>query len=609
MIKCSVAIGKVKFPGEANIACAVRRVMPLLARRCVSHAIGAATLAEPPSGDGRRSPISSGVGASERIRERAVRLNRLLRTASLAALVFGAQRVCAETLPMTIGADRSGARIDRDIFGQFAEHLGEGIYGGVWVGKDSTIANVRGIRSDVVAALRAIKVPVVRWPGGCFADEYQWRNGIGSADRRVATVNGNWGNVVEPNSFGTDEFMDFVDQVGSEAYVNVNLATGSPREAAEWLEYMTTDQPSALGRERAANGHAKPYRVKYLGIGNESWGCGGNMSAENYVERLKLYTTFVHNLNPAQAGPNRYVRGANEMRRIAVGPEDEKPEYTEAVMKAWQTSRPWRWGFEGLSLHHYTMGATPMSSPATGFAEKDYALFVQQTLGMDALIAQHSAIMDKYDPAKKVALVVDEWGTWLGPLAGTNPRFLKQQNSLRDAILASLNLNIFARHADRVRMANIAQMVNVLQAMILTDGPKMLLTPTYHIFKMYVPFQDATLIPVELDAGSYSVGTIKIPRVDAVAARATDGQVWIALTNIDPNRPIEIAVALQGIVATGVTGEVLTADRIDAVNGFDKPTAVVPRPVRFGAGGGKLMFRLPPKSITVVRVEQAKPAK
>lgn len=531
----------------------------------------------------------------------------VVRTAIALALAAGATLASAEPPAPTnavLHADQAGPVINRDIFGQFAEHLGQGVYGGVWVGKDSPIPNLRGIRSDVVAALRAIKVPVVRWPGGCFADEYHWRHGIGPASQRISTVNANWGNVLEPNSFGTHEFMDFVEQIGSEAYINVNLATGTPREAVEWLEYMTTDQPSTLGRERITNGRKAPYRIKYLGIGNESWGCGGNMTADEYVQKLRLFSTVTHNMNPDQAPPNRFVRSANQMQRIAVGPEDDKVEYTEAVMKAWQATRPWRWGFEGLSLHHYTMGATPMSSPATGFSDADYALFVQQTRGMETLISQHSAIMDKYDPEKRVALVVDEWGAWLAPLPGTNPRFLKQQNSLRDAVLASLNLNIFARRADRVRMANIAQMVNVLQAMILTDKDRMVLTPTYHIFSMYVPFQDAALVPLTLaGGGEYRAGSVSVPRVDGLAARAKDGSLWVALTNVDPGQSAEVRLNAKDLHISRAVGQVLTAGRIDAINSFDQPDAVSPKPFMAQAQGDMLPLRLAPKSVTVVRLE------
>ena len=533
-----------------------------------------------------------------------LRLTILLPAAALSLLSPQMSRAGDATSEMTISLDQPGPVISRDIFGQFAEHLGEGIYGGVWVGRSSKIPNVRGIRSDVVTALRALKVPNVRWPGGCFADEYDWRSGIGPERARKSTVNGNWGNVVEPNTFGTHEFMDFVDQIGSEAYVNVNLGTGSPREVAEWLEYMTTPLPSTLGRERVANGRKEPFKIKFLGIGNESWGCGGNMSADAYVERLKLYSTFVRNLNPAQGRANRYVPGPNETIRVAVGPEDEKTEYTEAVMKEWKaSSRPWRWGFEALSLHHYTMGRTPMSSPATGFSERDYAEFVKQTLEMGPLIERHSTVMDKYDPQKKVALAVDEWGVWLAPLPNTNPRFLKQQNSLRDAILGALNLNIFVRHADRVRMANVAQMVNVLQSMILTDGNRMVLTPTYHLFRMYVPFQDARSLPVTIKTGTYRNGAVETPQIDAIAARAPDGTVWLALTNIDPNTSTEVAVSTGEQRWSGAVGEVLTAENVAAVNDFSDPTHVAPKTYSVRFEGGAVRLPLAAKSVTVVRLQ------
>ena len=513
-------------------------------------------------------------------------------------------QMSAAAVSLTIHADRAGPVISRDIFGQFAEQLGNGIYEGVWVGKDSKIPNVRGIRSDVVQALKALKVPNVRWPGGCFADKYHWRDGIGPADRRPATYNINWGSTLEPNAFGTHEYMDFVEQIGSEAYITVNVGSGTVQEAADWLEYMTTDQPTTLGKERVANGRRPPFRVKYLGIGNESWGCGGAMTPEAYVDRMKIYSMYVRNLDPAQSGASRFIPGPNPMRRIAVGPADRETEYAEAVMKAWQRSSPRSWSVEGLSLHHYTSGSSgAMRDAATGFGEKEYATFVKQTYVMDELIAKHSAIMDQYDPQKKVALVVDEWGVWLQSMPGTQPLYLQQQNSLRDAILASVNLNIFARHADRVRMANIAQMVNVLQSMILTDGSKMLLTPTYHVFKMYVPFQDAKFLPIDLAVGDYKFADLTVPQVDAIAAQAKDGRVWVALTNLDPNRAADVTTGLPGSSARSAVGEVLTADRVDAVNSFDKPNAVSPRPLTSQAASGKLVLHLPPESVTVVHLE------
>lgn len=511
-------------------------------------------------------------------------------TVALLAAPIAAQAQSAP-IALTVDAGRTGPRIERDIFGQFAEHLGTGIYGGVWVGKDSPIPNVRGIRSDVVQALKAIKVPNVRWPGGCFADGYHWREGIGQ--NRPARVNASWGGVIEPNSFGTHEFFDFADQVGAEVFLSVNVGSGTAQESADWLEYLTADKPTALAQERAANGHPAPYKVKYLGLGNENWACGGGMSDDHYVEKMKQFTIFSRNLNPAQTGPNA-------MKRVAVGWDSNKDDYTEAVMKAWK-DRNWAWTIEGVSLHGYTIpNSWEKKGPSVGFGEDEYAKGLRATLAMKEWIAKQTAIMDRYDPKKEVGLYVDEWGIWADPIPGSNPAFLQQQNTIRDAVIAALNLNIFARNADRVRGTNIAQMVNVLQAMILTDGPKMVLTPTYHVYHMYVPFQGAALVPVSFDAGTYTNGDITLPRVDAIAARDTSGKLWLAMTNVDPNRPARISAAVPG--ARSAAGRVLTGDAVDAHNNFALPNRVAPRPFTGRLSGGQITFELPAKSIAVVEV-------
>jgi alpha-L-arabinofuranosidase len=520
----------------------------------------------------------------------------LLVSFSLIAVALNAPLAAAQKVDLTIDVSRVEAKIDRNIFGQFAEHLGHGVYEGIWVGPGSPVPNTRGIRNDVVAALKAIKVPNVRWPGGCFADEYHWRKGIGP--QRVETLNPNWGGVIEPNTFGTHEFMDFLDQIGAEAYLSVNVGSGTPQEAAEWLEYLTTAQPTTLAKERAANGHTLPYKIAYLGIGNESWDCGGNMTPDYYLSQLKIYSRFVRNFNPAQ-------QDKQQMLKIAVGPGGDGPrwiEWTEAVMKAWQNHQ-WSWDINGLSLHNYTVVRWPPAFASVGFGETEYSQFLKATLEMEALLGKHSAIMDRYDPQKKIALVVDEWGAWYASLAGSHPGFLVQQNSLRDAILAAINLNIFARHADRVRMANIAQMINVLQAMIMTDKEKMVLTPTYYVFKMYVPFQDSTSVPVTFNAGAYSHDNITLPRVDAIAAKDKSGKLWVEITNVDPNRALEIEVSLSGIVARSATGETLTAPKVDSVNTFETPNTVVPRPISAKVHGGKLFLKLEPKSVTVISIE------
>jgi alpha-N-arabinofuranosidase len=503
----------------------------------------------------------------------------------------------AQKVQISVDATKAGAKIDRNIFGQFAEHLGHGIYEGIWVGPDSKVPNTRGIRNDVVAALKAIKVPNVRWPGGCFADEYHWRKGIGS--QRAITLNPNWGGVIEPNTFGTHEFMDFLDQIGAEAYLSVNVGSGTPQEASEWLEYLTTAQPTTLAKERAANGHPAPYKVAFLGIGNESWDCGGNMTPDYYLSQLKIYSRFVRNFNPEQ-------QDKQQMLKIAVGPgggDSRWTEWTEAVMKAYQ-SHTWSWDMNGLSMHSYTVVKWPPSYASVGFGETEYAQILKSTLEMNDLVEKHSAIMDKYDPGKKVALVVDEWGGWYAPLPGSNPGFLAQQNSLRDAVMAALNLNIFARHADRVRMANIAQMINVLQAMVLTDKEKMVLTPTYYVYKMYVPFQDATLLPATFDAGTFTHDGITLPRIDAIAAKDKAGKLWLAITNVDPDQSAEIELTLPGVNNKSAAGETLSAPKVDSVNSFDAPNTVVPKPISAKAQDGNLTLKLEPKSVTVVAVEQ-----
>ena len=507
-----------------------------------------------------------------------------------AGVAVGQQRI-----ELAVDAAKAGARIDRNIFGQFAEHLGHGVYEGLWVGPHSGIPNTRGLRNDVVAALKAIRVPNVRWPGGCFADEYHWRKGIGA--QRPVTLNPNWGGVTEPNTFGTHEFMDFLDQIGAEAYLSVNVGSGTPQEAAEWLEYLTTSEATALAKERAANGHPAPYKIAFLGVGNESWDCGGNMTPDYYASQLKVYTRFVRNFNPAQTGDQ-------QMLKIAVGPGGDEPrfiEWTETVMKAWQ-DRKWSWDMQGLSMHNYTVVHWDKKLPSVGFGEPEYSQVLKSTLEMEDLISKYSAIMDKYDPQKKIALVVDEWGTWYAPLAGSNPGFLVQQNSLRDAMVAALNLNIFARHADRVRMANIAQMINVLQAMIMTDKEKMVLTPSYYVYKMYVPFQDATFLPVTFNAGAYTNGDITLPRLDAIAARDKSGKLWLEVTNLDPNQSVEVSVA--GITAKSASGETLTAPKVDSVNTFEASRTVTTRPFSANAQSGKLNLKLEPKSITVISLEQ-----
>ncbi|NLS25355.1 Intracellular exo-alpha-L-arabinofuranosidase 2 [Sphingomonas sp. S2M10] len=488
---------------------------------------------------------------------------------------------------VTVHGDKPGAKYDRRIFGQFAEHLGTGIYGGLWVGTDSKIPNVKGFRRDVIDALKAINVPVIRWPGGCFADEYHWREGIGPRAKRPVKVNTNWGGVTEDNAVGTNEFMDFTEVVGAEAYVSGNVGTADPSEMAEWVEYMTSPTKSTIANQRRANGRDKPWKLPMFGIGNELWGCGGDMLPEYAADVTRRYATFLK------------VPAGEKLMKIASGANSFDYNWTEVMMRKAGDK------IDGIGVHYYTVpGEWSKKGAATGFDEEGWARTLSKTLKMEELLTEHGKIMDKYDPKKRVALLVDEWGTWYDVEPGTNPGFLYQQNSLRDAMVAALNFNIFARHADRVRGANIAQMVNVLQAMLLTDGARMVKTPTYWAFDLYKDYMDGTVLPVDVTSRWYNKDQWTMRAVSASAVRGADGVVHVGLVNVDPNQPASVSVKLDGVTGTQVTGKVLTGTTMDAHNDFQAPDAI--RPAAFtGASlsGGTLTVQVPAKAIVMLDIK------
>ncbi len=506
---------------------------------------------------------------------------RILLALAAAALPALAQH--ASSASLTIHADRPGPQVNRQLFGQFAEHLGAGIYGGIWVGEDSKIPNTRGYRNDVLQALRDLKVPVVRWPGGCFADEYNWREGVGPRSKRPVKINTHWGGVTEPNTFGTHEFMEFAELIGAEAYISGNVGSASPRELAEWVEYVTSPAGS-LASERAANGHQAPWKLPYIGLGNELWGCGGNMRAEYAADVTRRYSTFVK------------VPAGVRILKSASGPSDEDYHWMEVMM------RDAGGRFDAIGLHYYTITNNwQQKGSATAFDETQYAKTLATTIRIDDIITKHSAIMDKYDPRKRIWLALDEWGTWWDVEPGTNPGFLFQQNTLRDALVAALNFNIFVKHADRLKLANIAQMINVLQAMILTKDEKMILTPTYHVFEMFKSYQDGTALPVEVQSAWYNKDASTLPAVSASAVRDKEGRLHVALVNVNPNQPATVTAQIPGATATGVTGRVLTAVAMNAHNTFEQPAVL--KPVTFtGAAiqSGSLKATLPPKSVVML---------
>ena len=452
-----------------------------------------------------------------------------------------------------VHADKPGSKIDKAIYGHFAEHLGHCIYGGIYVGEKSDIPNTKGFRLDVVGALKDLKVPLVRWPGGCFADTYHWKDGIGPKADRASIINVHWGGVTEDNSFGTHEFLDFCELIGSDAYICLNVGSGTVQEAAQWMEYVTSSSESPMTKLRKQNGREKPWNVKYWAAGNETWGCGGSMRPEYYSDLFNQYSSYMR-------APGVY--------KIACGANAGDYKWMDVLMK--QSAHM----MNGISLHYYTIaGDWNNKHSATQFDEKDWFVTLQKTLKMEELVTKHAAIMDQYDPEKKVGLLVDEWGNWFDVEPGTNPGFLYQQNTLRDALVAGINLNIFNNHTDRVKMSNIAQMINVLQSVILTRDKEMVLTPTYYVFKMYNVHQDATLLPVDIKCNKYTSGSETLDAINA-SASIKDGVVSITLCNLDPVNAQNVSFTLQGSKPTQVSGKIVTASKMNAYNDFGKKEEV-----------------------------------
>ena len=493
---------------------------------------------------------------------------------------------------IVVHADAGKDTISRYIYGQFAEHLGRGIYGGLWVGENSPIPNTRGIRNDVVAALKKIHVASIRWPGGCFADEYHWKDGIGPRADRPRMVNSNWGGVTEDNSFGTHEFMDLCEQLGCEPVICGNIGSGTVREMSEWVQYLTFDGDNPMTALRRKNGREKPWKVKFWCVGNETWGCGGIMSADHYANELGRYSFFLKNYGP------------NTLYKIASGGLEKDYAWTETLMKKWKSTDGWLQGYmSGYSLHFYTVNEWNKKGSATDFAENDWFTTLSKTMEMDTLVAGHAAVMDRYDAQKRIGLIVDEWGNWFDVEPGTNPGFLYQQNTLRDAMVAAVNLNIFHKHCDRVKGTSIAQMVNVLQAMILTKGSEMTLTPSYYLFKMYSVHQDAVLLPVDLQGASYSNGERSIPALSVTASRDREGKIHVSVANLDPSKAQNLRCELKGMAGANVTGEIITASAMNAYNDFGKPETVNVKPFS-GAQlqNGILTAVLPAKSVVTLEV-------
>ena len=495
-----------------------------------------------------------------------------------------AQDAASNPLELVISAGQEKTTISRHIYGHFAEHLGEDIYGGFWI-KDGD--GGWQYNQQVIDALKELNVPNLRWPGGCFADYYHWKDGIGPREERPSVVNTIWGNVTRDNSFGTHEFMGLVERLETDPIIVGNVGSGTVEEMADWWAYMNHEGPGPMATRRAENGREEPWNVTYWGVGNESWGCGGNMSADYYADLYKRYATYLW----SQYGPEPF--------RIAAGPSGDDYEWTRTLMEDASGM------IDGLDLHYYTVvGTWENKGSATDFTEGEWHEAMQEARYVDELLTRHSTIMDRYDPEKETALIVGEWGMWHDPSPGTDPGFLKQQNTLRDALVAAIHLNVFNQHADRVRMANLAQTVNVLQALLLYDQGQLVKTPTYHIFDLFEAHQDATLLPMDLERGTYTHDGEDTPALTASASRDDHGQIHVTLANTDPDQPRTVEADVRGQAISSVSGRILTADRMDAHNSFEQPEAI--RPDSFDAmqrAEDVLTLELPPKSVVALTLE------
>ncbi len=510
----------------------------------------------------------------------------------LFSLLLGTLSVRAQDVTVTVQGDSSKYQISRHIYGHFAEHLGRNIYDGFYVGEDNTtIPNTDGVRNDIIQALKDLKIPNLRWPGGCFADTYHWKDGIGPKEDRPSIVNQWWGGVTEDNSFGTHDFLNLCEVLETEPYLSANVGSGTVQEVADWLQYATHPEGSPMAKLRQENGREAPWNVKYWGVGNEAWGCGGNMTAEFYSDVYRRYATFMNDWNPGDS---------TGVYRIASGASGGDYHWTEVLMQ--NIPKPL---IEAVALHHYAVTNWQDKGPSTEYDEAQYFGSMREALKMEEFVTRHSEIMDKYDPEKQVDLFVDEWGGWYNVEPGTNPGFLYQQNTMRDAMIAGATLNIFNNHADRVKMANLAQAVNVLQAVILTEGEKMILTPTYHVMKMYAVHQDADLLPVSFsDEVTYRFGEEELPAISVSASRDASGTVHISLVNIAAYESHQVSLALEGVDAGNVSAQILVSDELQDYNDFDSPDKISPQSFSdYSSQDGRISVTLPPFSVVMLTLE------
>jgi alpha-L-arabinofuranosidase len=489
----------------------------------------------------------------------------------------------ASAVTVNVLLDEPIGTINPNVQGHFIEHLGACVYGGCWVGQKSSIKNYKGIRLDVIEALRAIKPPVLRWPGGCFADDYHWKDGIGPKHQRPKTVNLHWGDCVETNEFGTHEFMDLCQVIGAKPYLAGNLGSGSPTELRKWIEYCNYPSGTSLSDQRIENGAPKPFGVEYWGVGNENWGCGGNMSAADYAAEYRRFANYVR------------AWGGTEPELVACGPLGNDLNWTRSFFEKLYEKGPRDCiRINGFAAHHYCFNRGETGAHALDFDKYGWYSLLTDAQKMEPLIVQQRELMDEYDPIRKIGLIVDEWGSWHRATDGAAE--LWQQNCIRDAMLAALTLDIFNRHADKIQMANIAQTINVLQALILTDGDKLIKTPTYHVYDMYKDHQGGESVRLEIDCNPIH----ELQQVSG-SASVKDSRLSITLTNLSLDSGVEVRLSLPDLTLYQA-GELYELSypqgKVTAHNNFEEPEAVYmvfKEPVEITPEGA--CFELAPASI------------
>ncbi|MDR3702576.1 MAG: alpha-L-arabinofuranosidase C-terminal domain-containing protein [Candidatus Sulfopaludibacter sp.] len=497
---------------------------------------------------------------------------QFVRTAAVASL--GTLLPAATATKVSVLADTEIGTVRPQFHSHFAEHLGSCVYGGLWVGRNSPIPNIDGYRKDAVTYLKELGIPVLRWPGGCFADDYHWRDGIGPYGKRPKRVNLHWGGYVEDNSFGIHEFMGLCKLIGAEPYIAGNVGSGSPDELRNWVEYCNHPGGSTLSDERIANGAREPFNIRYWGVGNENWGCGGPMTPEHYGEMYRIFTNYMRTF------------GGTQLFLVACGPNGNDMRWSRNLLSTIGAGRlP-----NGWSTHFYEGGDLAPTKFTTDAMYKQFRVFPN----VEQCIVAQRALLDSYDPRRRCGVILDEWGVWdqMVPAEERSNGRLWQQSTMRSAVGAGLGLNIFNRLADKLYMANIAQMVNVLQSILLTDGPEgknTVRTSTYYAFQLFKAHRSNMAVKVETESSD--------PLSLSMSASKSASELVVSFVNPSATADLEVDCTVRGFPARSGTARILHSADLNACNTFENPDALAPKAHNVAVEGGRVRLEAPALSV------------